>query len=63
MVCRRLQGSPSELYKYCALEYAAVSDAIRVLSSLADGGYEYDLAEDKMPGLDIVIDNGAWQMG
>jgi len=62
IVCRRLQGSPDELYEYCALESLKVSDVVEVVAPFAAGTYEYENQEDKMPGLEVMVDMGtAWQ--
>merc|ERR1712224_918406 len=66
VVCRRLQGAASELFKYCALEHVAVSDPIEVVATVADGTYEHGHSgktADKMAGLDMFIDKDTWQMG
>lgn len=61
-VCRRLQGSPSETFLYCALEHLKVSSAVEVLPSLSEGTYEYSTEADKMPGLEAMIDKDSWEI-
>jgi len=66
VVCRRLQGSASELYKYCGLEHIAISDPIQVVATIADGTYEHGHSgktADRIAGLDMFIDKDTWQMG
>ena len=46
-------GSPTESFKYCALESVAVSKPVQVLTSIADGTYEYDDESEKIKGLEV----------
>jgi len=62
VVCRRLRDFEDALFQYCALEHAAVSNPLEVLVSIADGSYEYTHQEDAMPGLDLVMHEGTYQM-